>query len=121
MVKIGFTTSLVDRLWSLQKGSPVPLVPLGFIRGDRDVEKFFHVRFTDIREYSEWFQETEELMAYAKQTLKPWPTERLLPDESWKKANELNYRDYLTMWRVTGRFRFSRCVEFAEENMMGLS
>ena len=64
LVKIGATSSLESRLRALQNGSPVPLVLIGLIDGDKSVERELHNHWAHLRAHGEWFQASEELVAY---------------------------------------------------------
>jgi len=62
-IKIGHTSILGTRLESLQAGSPVPLVMLGWLPGDNMEERALHRRFAKSRLHSEWFAPTPALLA----------------------------------------------------------
>lgn len=65
LVKIGFTTGLaIDRLASLQTGSPVRLRIIGTMRGTVLDEQRLHGLFAEEREHGEWFRPTERLLAW---------------------------------------------------------
>lgn len=66
LVKIGATSNLNSRLMALQNGSPLPLVLLGCMDGDKAVERGLHKQWSALRAHGEWFQATAELMAYIK-------------------------------------------------------
>ncbi|CUW33334.1 GIY-YIG nuclease family protein [Streptomyces reticuli] len=55
-VKIGFSTDPQKRLWSLQVGSPVPLVLLATFEGGRDLESALHRYFASRWKHGEWFE-----------------------------------------------------------------
>ncbi len=61
-IKIGITDNIAKRLIGLQCGSPVALVCLGFIAGDR--EKELHGQFQSLRLSGEWFQPERELLDF---------------------------------------------------------
>lgn len=60
-IKIGYTTSLQDRLESLETGSPAPLDVLAFIRGDFKLEARLHARLSFYCEHREWFRDCPEV------------------------------------------------------------
>jgi hypothetical protein len=63
-VKIGFTTSLEQRLRSLRTASHVePVVHLA-IPGTRSLERELHTRFASARHNREWFRLTDEIEAF---------------------------------------------------------
>lgn len=64
-VKIGYTTSIQNRLASLQTGSPYELKLLGFYEGTIEQEKTLHQLFAEERINGEWFDPTPELLATA--------------------------------------------------------
>lgn len=60
-IKIGYTTSLQDRLEALETGSPAPLDVLAFIRGDFKLEARLHVKLWNYCEHREWFRDCPEV------------------------------------------------------------
>lgn len=62
-VKIGSASSPVERLASLQCGSPIPLRILAVAAGGYAVEREYHRRFESARSHGEWFQRTPEIEA----------------------------------------------------------
>lgn len=67
-IKIGFTARNVHaRLEELQKGSPVRLVLLRALPGERALERDLHRRFAAYRLHGEWFHPADEILAYAKE------------------------------------------------------
>lgn len=83
-IKIGFTGHHPDyRLWNLSAGSPVPLVRLGVLRGDRETEHRLHLRFVASRHHSEWFESSPALEKFIHEKLRPWPE----PVESFQEPD----------------------------------
>jgi hypothetical protein len=77
LIKIGTTCDHPHvRLANLIKGSPVPLVPLGFVAGGTRVEHAMHVRFARLWSHGEWFRADAELLNFIKEFVRPWPTYR---------------------------------------------
>lgn len=62
-VKIGFTTDLRTRLKRLQSASPVHLLVLAKVEGDRALEREYHRRFARYRLHGEWFKLSQPLLA----------------------------------------------------------
>lgn len=62
-IKIGFTTSLCDRVHTLETGSPFPLTVLAFMLGDFALEQRLHARFAAHRVHREWFRDLPEVRA----------------------------------------------------------
>ena len=58
-LKIGFAKDPKARLANLQTSSPLQMELLGFIEGDRKLEKAFHKMFGPLRRLNEWFLYTE--------------------------------------------------------------
>ena len=55
-VKIGFTHNCpLQRLKTLQCGSPVTLDLIAYIDGSQDLERAFHDTFAQMRSHGEWF------------------------------------------------------------------
>lgn len=127
LLKIGITDSHPSgRLSSLRKGSPVPLEPLGFIRGDRAIEHAVHVRFWRARTHGEWFQPTDELMEFVRGFTRPWPLKGQVIDddepESWyqnldRELRKLAGRD-LVERQMT---RFVEMGRWTRGEMIGLA
>lgn len=67
-VKIGWSRKHpVQRLYRLRVGSPVALELLGFMRGDRSMERRLHRRFRHQRARGEWFNLSDELRTFIMQ------------------------------------------------------
>lgn len=56
LCKIGTTTSLDQRMRTLQSHSPLPLTLLGTVAGGRAMEASFHRQFARYRQHGEWFR-----------------------------------------------------------------
>lgn len=66
-IKIGYTKNDVrKRLKQLQTSNPNKLFLLGYIEGDKNVEKTLHKKFSSsiIRQNGEWFSPTQDLLDY---------------------------------------------------------
>ena len=66
-IKIGYTKNDVQkRLKQLQTSSPKRLFILGYVNGDKDVEKSLHKKFYNsiIRINGEWFSPTQDILDY---------------------------------------------------------
>jgi hypothetical protein len=66
--KIGYSKNPLSRIESLQSGCPFSLRILGFVEGDRVVERNFHKRFWANRSRGEWFRYEGELKKFCKDT-----------------------------------------------------
>lgn len=90
LIKVGFTggDSADDRMKALQTGSPVGLVLLLTLPGERSVETQLHQRFAAARVHGEWFRPVPDLVqfmleakaAQAKQEARPKAPD---PDMPW--------------------------------------
>lgn len=69
-IKIGFTSkeSPIDRLKELQTGSPERLLILGFVKGDKKLEKELHQTYRLHYSHGEWFNESclNQVIGYIK-------------------------------------------------------
>ena len=66
-IKIGYTKNDVKkRLKQLQTSNPNKLFLLGYIEGDKEIEKKLHKKFyaSIIRHNGEWFSPTQDLLDY---------------------------------------------------------
>lgn len=66
-IKIGYTTQSIDkRIKQLNTGSAQNIYLLGWIYGDKKVEKELHIRFSNsrVRFNGEWFNPTKELIQF---------------------------------------------------------
>lgn len=63
-IKIGYSTNPEKRLQTLNTASPYPLKLLHTIQGGKNLEKELHARFADTQLDGEWFEDSEELLAY---------------------------------------------------------
>jgi hypothetical protein len=63
-VKIGFSHDVACRIKKLQHGNARPLTLLAMTRGDAEVEGAIHERFAHLRLTGEWFDMTDELVAF---------------------------------------------------------
>jgi hypothetical protein len=66
--KIGYSKNPLGRINELQTGCPFSLRILGFIEGDRKIEKKFHKRFWANRTRGEWFRYEGKLKQFCKDT-----------------------------------------------------
>jgi hypothetical protein len=63
-VKIGTTrVGPLNRLSSLQTGSPFPLTLYGYVSGGADFERLLHETFEPLRLHGEWFRNEGKLLA----------------------------------------------------------
>lgn len=63
LVKIGFTENLRLRVRTIASGIPVAIEFVGYMPGDRAVERHLHDRFAATRFSGEWFVETPAMTA----------------------------------------------------------
>jgi hypothetical protein len=61
-VKIGMTTNLDWRIYSLRRELGLPLVVARTVPGISATERWFHRRFADRRLWSEWFLFAEDML-----------------------------------------------------------
>lgn len=66
-IKIGWSVDPIERLKTLQTGSPEILTLIGCIRGTREDEGVFHRMFKHYRLHCEWFSYDENLLEYIKE------------------------------------------------------
>ena len=59
-IKIGYSQDIKKRIKSLKTASPYPLLLLGYIDGDREMEKYLHEKFKKLHMEREWFNVSEE-------------------------------------------------------------
>lgn len=62
LIKIGNTSFIEDRLFSLRMGSPIAINLLATTKGDRAREKQFHAKFAAHRLHGEWFRPHPEIL-----------------------------------------------------------
>jgi hypothetical protein len=63
-IKIGFASSVKQRLSDLSIATPYPLVILATVSGDMSTEKRLHQRFCVARHKGEWFRKTPQLLCF---------------------------------------------------------
>ena len=66
-IKIGYTSQNIDkRIRQLNTGSIHKLYLLGWIYGNKKIEKELHIKFAQsrVRYNAEWFEPTEELLQF---------------------------------------------------------
>ena len=63
-IKIGFSTNVHRRFYTIQNGNPHTLTILKTIPGTKEDEKRFHKRFAHLRVRNEWFKFTGSLKKY---------------------------------------------------------
>ncbi len=67
-IKIGYSAnSLKRRLAALQTAHPEALYVLGFVEGDRSLERILHQRFQSYRKEGEWFEPHSDILAFVKE------------------------------------------------------
>ncbi len=59
-IKIGYSKNIKKRINSLKTASPYPLLLLGYIEGNMDMEKFLHEKFKRFHLEREWFSVSED-------------------------------------------------------------
>lgn len=62
-IKIGVSIGPLERLATMQMGSPIPLRILALTTGGYAVEREYHARFEDFRSHGEWFHRDAKLLA----------------------------------------------------------
>ena len=67
LMKIGYSTSLDNRLKALQTSSPFPLFLFAKMPGDESIESKIHQEFSHLRMTGEWFRIDGELVKYIKE------------------------------------------------------
>lgn len=112
LVKVGFTT--IDpgvRLIQLQIGSPVPLVGLALMAGDKRRERGIHRRYRADHSHGEWFRLTAGLRSYIKAKGGPWcyaiDDRYLTPTERRARA-EARAAEFAELRRATDALEVSR-------------
>lgn len=63
-IKIGWSRNVGARIAQLQTGNPDPVQLLATTPGARSLERQLHARFATARVAGEWFDATDELLAY---------------------------------------------------------
>jgi hypothetical protein len=63
LIKIGSTKRMADRLQSLCNGSPIALILLATVKGDRTFEFALHIKFAAHRQHGEWFLPHPDILA----------------------------------------------------------
>lgn len=69
-VKIGISDDLAKRLVNIQSSRPDKVIVLAQAPGTVEDERSIHARFWHLHESGEWFQATDELLAYIKSVAK---------------------------------------------------
>lgn len=95
LVKIGYTHSHpIRRLENLRTGSPVRLIGMALMVGDKSTESAIHNKFDRDRSHGEWFRLSVELKDFIELNAKKWRRtglgEFLSPEEreAAKRAEE---------------------------------
>lgn len=65
LLKIGISQNVEQRRRGLESQSGRKLDVLGYIKGDRDLERSWHERYASYREHGEWFRADNDLLADA--------------------------------------------------------
>lgn len=68
-IKIGWSIAPLDRLVSLQAGSPIRLKLLAYAKGTFDSEQSIHRRMRRYRIRGEWFAVTEETKLFVEEAV----------------------------------------------------
>lgn len=63
-VKIGYSKDVKQRIKTLSTSSPLPLILLGCIEGNKILEKDLHRKFHNYKLCREWFSWSEEIQDY---------------------------------------------------------
>lgn len=63
-IKIGFAMNPYKRIKQLQTGNSKTLKILKIIPGDQKVERAYHKHFAMYKQRGEWFQLSEEILAF---------------------------------------------------------
>lgn len=71
LIKIGVAADLDKRVRCLQTMSPVPVRLLGAFPGDRSDEQRLHQAFRPCRAHGEWFEPTNDLVAFVRRAAVP--------------------------------------------------
>ncbi|MGD9613766.1 MAG: GIY-YIG nuclease family protein [Alphaproteobacteria bacterium] len=115
-IKIGFASDVRKRLRNLRTAAPIPLIPLGYIEGDKKTERRLHAQFQDLRRFGEWFTPAPALMAVVSSAI-PFPIRQLRPPMQAPPPLEIpesgrTVRDWLESARRT---LLSEIAEFIAE------
>lgn len=113
LIKIGVTKEHPDhRFRGLVAGSPAPLAKLGILQGGWEREQNLHARFVHLRAFNEWFREADDLWAYVRRYVKPWPSGDVFPDpktgDEFRAEQEAfrRYRQDVERTLTQGRFNY---------------
>lgn len=91
LIKIGFSNEVRRRVGSIIQNTRGGGEFLGYMAGDRRVERHLHDRFADIREYGEWFRASEALLALIEVVAtKEFPDSERIPSQD--RIRELDDR-----------------------------
>lgn len=82
LVKIGFSTDVINRLSNLRVGCPVDATLVAAIPGTEDTEAYFHKMFSSMRHKGEWFR-IEGLLAKMLATM---PSSVAIPERKPKRS-----------------------------------
>jgi hypothetical protein len=86
-VKIGFTANAHERMGTLRTASPFPLVLLGWLPGNADLEAAIQRRLAIHRERGEWFRLHKQVAAFISECVaRGNPTKRASNLERWLRA-----------------------------------
>lgn len=64
VIKIGVTSDLRERMIDLMNDSPYKIELLRFVRGDRELERSYHLKFGRLRVRGEWFRAEQDLLDF---------------------------------------------------------
>lgn len=106
-IKIGTSKDPRKRLAALQSGSPVALRLLAAIEGDERLEADLHVAFDDDRLHGEWFNNSENLVAFLGRILaesKAYRDDADAIEEITALAAEDDDANYLAVEAETARY-----------------
>lgn len=103
-IKIGFSQEPKKRLKILDYNSPYGLKMIGYIDGDRKLEKEIHKKFKKYNIRGEWFQPSEAILDYLEKTIFMENTPSLSLTDAIKK-----YKLYETAKKIERKENIRKC------------
>ena len=88
-IKIGTTGNLPARLAQLRKEYGASLKLLGFMDGDKTVEKSLHQRFSADKRFGEWFKASDGIKLFVEQNTRPELPLRELAKRATRKTKRI--------------------------------
>lgn len=93
-IKIGFSQDVKTRVGNIIKNLRAGGKYLGFMAGDRKVERHLHIQFADDRAYGEWFKGTTTLHALIKSVANPaFPDDERMDHRDRLRQQDERYLD----------------------------